>query len=55
LKIRIQHKIYTIPKQSYMLYIDNECILFLQSHDKDYYLLGNVFLNNYYMIYDMEK
>merc|ERR1711971_308553 len=51
---------FTMPKESYIYRIPsaNKCYVLLIPRDMFYpplYILGNVFLNNYYTMYDLEK
>lgn len=52
---------FTVPRQSYVFHYKSggleKCYLLLTPRDYmgNSYVLGNIFLNNYYAIYDLEK
>ena len=59
LKIVVGDKMYTVPRQSYVFHYKagklDKCYLLLTPRDYmgDSFVLGNIFLNNYYAIYDL--
>ena len=53
MKIQIDQSIYTIPKESYILFQNNNCIMLIIAKDLNMWILGNNFLHNYYSIHDV--
>ena len=53
IKIQIDQSIYTIPKESYMIFQNDNCILLIIAKDLGMWILGNNFLHNYYSIHDV--
>lgn len=51
--IMINNHWFEIPPQAYILNLSGTCSLGLGANSDDYWLLGDVFLKNYYAVHNM--
>jgi hypothetical protein len=52
--ISIEGKEFRISAKNYLFYENSTCYLFVEENDGDYWLLGQVFIREYYVLFDMD-
>ena len=56
LKVQLNNQVFSIPKSSYIIKYPTRCYLLITPKaDFNFYILGEVFLTNYYSIYDLDN